>query len=78
MVLAQDVNLDKIALMTEGCSGAEVVSICQEAGLKAMNENLNAKNIEQRHLESACNTVQRRITKAMIAKYETWRDLAGL
>lgn len=78
MILAQDVNLDKIALLTEGCSGAEVVSICQEAGLTAMNEDLNAKCIEQRHLESACHTVQRRITKVMIAKYESWRDQSGL
>jgi AAA family ATPase len=27
---------------TEGCSGAEVVSICQDAALSAMNENVDA------------------------------------
>lgn len=27
---------------TEGCSGAEIASICQDAALSAMNEDLNA------------------------------------
>lgn len=30
------------ALQTEGCSGAEIASICQDAALITMNENLNA------------------------------------
>lgn len=30
---------------TEGCSGAEIVSICQDAALNAMNENLEALDV---------------------------------
>ncbi|SNX86111.1 related to AFG2 - ATPase of the CDC48/PAS1/SEC18 (AAA) family [Melanopsichium pennsylvanicum] len=68
------VDLNKLAQMTEGCSGAEVVSICQEAGLLAMNEDINCQAIEQRHFESAASSVKRRITSLMIRQYETWRD----
>lgn len=30
---------------TDGCSGAEIVSICQDAALNAMNENIEALNV---------------------------------
>lgn len=32
-------------MKTEGCSGAEIVSICQDAALNAMNHNLEALNV---------------------------------
>lgn len=34
-----------VRLQTEGCSGAEVASICQDAAFIAMNENLDAENV---------------------------------
>lgn len=30
---------------TAGCSGAEIVSICQDAALNAMNENIDTPNV---------------------------------
>ncbi|GAK65454.1 AAA family ATPase [Moesziomyces antarcticus] len=75
MAVAEDaVDLDKLAHMTEGCSGAEVVSVCQEAGLLAMDEDINCDKIKQQHFESAASSVKRRITSLMIRQYETWRD----
>ncbi|GAC93723.1 cell division cycle protein [Pseudozyma hubeiensis SY62] len=71
---ADDVDLEKLAQMTDGCSGAEVVSVCQEAGLLAMDEDLNCEIIEQRHFEIAASSVKRRITSLMLRQYETWRD----
>ncbi|TKY84690.1 hypothetical protein EX895_006592 [Sporisorium graminicola] len=73
-VSAGAVDLDKLAQLTEGCSGAEVVSICQEAGLLAMDEDINCQAIEHRHFESAALSVKRRITSLMIRQYESWRD----
>ncbi|SPO32668.1 related to AFG2 - ATPase of the CDC48/PAS1/SEC18 (AAA) family [Ustilago trichophora] len=73
-VKADAVDLDKLGQMTDGCSGAEVVSICQEAGLLAMDEDINCQAIEQRHFESAASSVKRRITSLMIMQYENWRD----
>ena len=73
-VAADAIDLDKLGQMTDGCSGAEVVSICQEAGLLAMDEDLHCQAIEQRHFESAASSVKRRITSLMIRQYESWRD----
>jgi ATP-dependent 26S proteasome regulatory subunit len=40
MACDQDVDLEEIALKSEGCSGAEAVAICQEAALFAMEEDI--------------------------------------
>lgn len=69
-----EIDLDRLAAMTHGCSGAEVVSVCQEAGLLAMDEDLTCAAIEQRHFEAAASSVKRRITAHMVQQYETWRD----
>ncbi|MCO5590256.1 hypothetical protein L7F22_044225 [Adiantum nelumboides] len=74
MALAKDVNLGLIADLTHGCSGAEVVSICNDAGLRAMNENLKIEAVRHDHLEFAAKQVRRRITPQMIRQYESWRD----
>ncbi|PWN36512.1 AAA-domain-containing protein [Meira miltonrushii] len=74
MALAEDVNLSLIADLTHGCSGAEVVSICNDAGLRAMNESISIEAVRQDHLESAAKQVRRRITPQMIRQYESWRD----
>lgn len=42
---ASTMDLDKLGQMTDGCSGAEVVSICQEAGLLAMDEDINCETV---------------------------------
>ncbi|SJX63872.1 related to AFG2-ATPase of the CDC48/PAS1/SEC18 (AAA) family [Sporisorium reilianum f. sp. reilianum] len=73
-VSAEAVDVDKLAQLTHGCSGAEVVAVCQEAGLLAMDEDLQCTAIEQRHFESAALSVKRRITSLMIKQYESWRD----
>jgi ATP-dependent 26S proteasome regulatory subunit len=38
---------------TRGMSGAELKSLCQEAGLRALREDLNAAAVGARHLEAA-------------------------
>jgi AAA family ATPase len=56
MAVAEDaVDLDKLAHMTEGCSGAEVVSVCQEAGLLAMDEDINCDKVSPAHPFRSCS-----------------------
>lgn len=51
-VCADQIDLDRLGQMTEGCSGAEVVSICQEAGLLAMDEDINCQAVSVDHPSS--------------------------
>ncbi|WFD44550.1 AAA+-type ATPase [Malassezia psittaci] len=73
MALCHDVDLKHIAEITSGCSGAEIVSICQEAGLLAMNEDQQCQEIAMRHFDSAARHIRRRITPQMLADYSKWR-----
>ncbi|PWN47173.1 AAA-domain-containing protein, partial [Violaceomyces palustris] len=43
MSVQPDLDLESLASLTQGCSGAEVVSICQEAGILAMNEDIDCR-----------------------------------
>ncbi|OCF38540.1 AAA family ATPase [Kwoniella heveanensis CBS 569] len=42
MAVEPGVQIDELAQIAEGCSGAEVAFICQDAALAAMNEDLDA------------------------------------
>ena len=45
---------------TEGASGADIDSICREAALLALRENINIPALEPRHLSAALYSWQRR------------------
>ncbi|ORY73265.1 ATPase family protein [Leucosporidium creatinivorum] len=78
MAVHEEVNSEELAEMTEGCSGAEIASICQDAALSAMNEDMNTPSVGKAHFIEAARTVRRRITKEVIEGYEEWRDSSGL
>ncbi|RKP20132.1 AAA-domain-containing protein [Rozella allomycis CSF55] len=43
--ISSDVNIEDLVNMTAGYSGAEVVAICQHAGLNALQENINIEAV---------------------------------
>ncbi|ODV91911.1 hypothetical protein CANCADRAFT_30202 [Tortispora caseinolytica NRRL Y-17796] len=73
MSVADDVTAERLADKADRMSGAEIVAACQEAGLQAMNENIDALCIEWRHFESALLKARRGITDEMIEFYEQFR-----
>ncbi|WVW85544.1 hypothetical protein I302_107582 [Kwoniella bestiolae CBS 10118] len=78
MAVEPGVDVEELARIAEGCSGAEVASICQDAALAAMNEDLDAPFVKKTHLLHSARTVRRRITPDMIAFFEEWRDQSGV
>jgi AAA family ATPase len=70
MQIGADVSVDQLAEQTEGCSGAEVVAVCQEAGLQAMNEDLAIDAVWMRHFNAALKGVRRAITKEVLEYFE--------
>ncbi|CAO3643202.1 unnamed protein product [Cunninghamella echinulata] len=73
-----DVDLEVLAVMSEGCSGAEAVAICQDAALFAMEEDIHIDSIKQRHFLKALATFTRRITNEMIQFYADFQANSGL
>ena len=74
MPLAKDIDLEKIAEETEGYSGADLQAVCREAGMQALRENINAKEIKLKHFEYALKTIKPSLTKKEIEVYEKFLE----
>jgi len=71
MPLNEDVSLEKIALITEGYSGADLENLCREAGLQAIREKLeDFELVDFKHFEYALSKVGSTLQKETIDKYE--------
>ncbi|KAG9455074.1 hypothetical protein H6P81_007978 [Aristolochia fimbriata] len=55
---SSDVSLKELAHITEGCTGADISSICREAALAALEENLDASEVSMAHFKVAISMVQ--------------------
>ncbi|KAJ6168518.1 hypothetical protein N7497_001361 [Penicillium chrysogenum] len=76
-VVSPEVDLDNLASLTEGYSGAEIVSICETAGDAALDEEEETEqeqDVQWKHFEYALGQVRRQITDTVIEEYERWRE----
>lgn len=69
--------LGDFASRTEGCSGAEVALLVQEAGLAALMEDVEVTRVEIRHFEQALLELLRGITPDMLEYYEEFALRSG-
>lgn len=71
MPMAEDVSLKKIALVTDGYSGADMENVCREAGMAAIREFKETfEKIENKHFEQALSRVKSTLPQDIIEKYE--------
>ncbi len=74
MPLAEDVDLQQLAKMTEDYSGSDIEAVCREAGMLALRENINAERVEMRHFVEALKKVHPSITEDMVKSYRAWAE----
>ena len=74
MPLAEDVDLQQLAKITEGYSGSDIEAVCREAGMLALRENINAERVEMRHFVEALKKVHPSITEDMVKSYRAWAE----
>ncbi|SCU77757.1 LAMI_0A02234g1_1 [Lachancea mirantina] len=70
--------ITELATKTAGCSGAEVVLLCQEAGLAAIMEDTEATKVDCRHFNKAIKEISRGITPEMLAYYDDFKAKNGV
>ncbi len=70
MPLADDVDLRKLAEMTEGYTGADIEALCREAALNAARENINTEKVYMRHFLAALEKVKPSIAPEQKREYE--------
>lgn len=72
MSTAKNVEFQELARLTEGYSGAEIQAVCNEAALRALEENVDVTEVEWRHFEYACEMVRPRTSRPLLDLYEKY------
>ncbi|KAM4834182.1 ATPase family gene 2 protein homolog A-like [Thomomys bottae] len=78
MPVSNEVNLDELVLQMDKYSGAEIIAVCKQAALLALEEDLKIKCIMKRHFTQALRIVTPRISESLIQFYEHYRKKRGL
>ncbi|KAI0247471.1 AAA family ATPase [Lactifluus subvellereus] len=78
MAVEPALDLDALAALTSGCSGAEMTAMCQEAALIAMREDIDSPFVPQRAFVAAAKALKRQITPEILQKFERWRNEYGV
>ncbi|MFH1209526.1 MAG: CDC48 family AAA ATPase [archaeon] len=69
MPLAKEINLKTLAEKTEGYVGADLESVCREAGLLALRENIKAKEIKKKFFDEALKKVKPSLSPEIMEFY---------
>jgi len=70
MPLADDVNIDLLNERADGFTGADIENLCREAGLNALRENMDAKEVMMKHFEDAFRKIAPSIPKNIAEYYQ--------
>ncbi|MEK6849105.1 MAG: AAA family ATPase, partial [Nanoarchaeota archaeon] len=74
MPLAKDVKIEDFAERTEGYAGADIESICREAAIMALRENMSAKEVNKANFDLALKKVRPSVTKDIEKMYKDLQD----
>ncbi|MEM0383893.1 MAG: CDC48 family AAA ATPase [Candidatus Caldarchaeum sp.] len=70
MPLDSDVDLEALASITEGYTGADIEAVVREAAMLAARENLNAQKVSMAHFEKALLKIKPSVGVEEKAEYE--------
>ncbi|AMD19931.1 HCL220Cp [Eremothecium sinecaudum] len=73
-----EVDLNKLAEMTEDCSGAAVSQLCRDAAICATTEDLVEGNVKWHHFKQALTRLSRDAGPEVIKPYEAFAKKRGL
>lgn len=72
MRVADDVDFRRIAVDTELFTGAELESLCREAGMVALREDISATVVCDRHFQTVKRCLQPALTKEKVDSYSSF------
>ncbi|MGD9276843.1 MAG: CDC48 family AAA ATPase [Candidatus Pacearchaeota archaeon] len=70
MPLAKNVSLNDIAKKAVGYTGADMEAVAREAGMLALRESIEAKQVTKKHFEEALNKIKPSVTTQTIEAYK--------
>jgi len=66
--------LEELAKKTDGYTGADIEAVTREAGLIALRESIESKQVTKKHFEDALKKIKPSITKSTIDAYKRIED----
>lgn len=69
----EGVSIDDLAEKTAGYSGAEIVAVCTEAAMTALQEDMNVATVKMSHFESALKIMTPRTPQSLLTLYDEYR-----
>jgi transitional endoplasmic reticulum ATPase len=70
MPLASNVNIKELSEKTEGYVGADIESLCREAAMIALREDLKSDEVSKKNFEAAMKKVKPSVSKELMEKYK--------
>lgn len=74
MPVDKDVELAELVARTDGYSGAEVQAVCQEAALKALEDDFDAETVKRKDFERALELVTPRTGGELLRLYDEYLE----
>ncbi|MGF3498520.1 MAG: CDC48 family AAA ATPase [Candidatus Methanosuratincola sp.] len=74
MPLAKDVDIDRLVAMTMNYAGSDIEALCREAGMMALREDPDAKEVQMRHFLKAKEKIRPTISEEMLKYYKAWEE----
>ena len=68
------VDLNDLAKRTEGYVGADIESVCREAAIMALRDDLNVKEILKKYFDRALDKVRPSVTPDLLKVYEQFKE----
>ena len=74
MPLAKDVKLDELVPKTEGYVGADIESVCREAAMLALRDDMTAREVKMKYFLEALKKVRPSASKDIEAMYSQFSE----
>ena len=74
MPITKDVNFKVLVEKTMNYVGSDIEGVCREAAMLALRDNIDAKEVEMKHFESALEKVRGSIREEDMRKYKQIED----
>jgi transitional endoplasmic reticulum ATPase len=70
----KEIDLEKLTNMTRGYAGSDLEAVCREAGLMALREDPDVKELTMYHFLRAIQKIRPSITEDMDKYYRVWEE----
>ena len=74
MPLAKDVKIDEMVAKTDGYVGADIESVCREAAMLALREDMTARDVKMKYFVEALKKVRPSASKDIEAMYAQFSE----